>query len=160
MTCATLRERLADLIAGELPSPERAEADAHLASCADCRRTVAELSAAEQMLRAGSASPAQAESAVRGLVLPRGEARQSVLLRFVPIAIRYAAVIVLGFVGGYLTRGPSAGAPTSPPTGAGTVRVTDEPLVNPAIVARYQAAEATFPAAPRFSRSLLALARP
>ncbi len=43
MNCAELRDDLSAYVDGELPAVRRAEVDAHLATCADCRQEVAEL---------------------------------------------------------------------------------------------------------------------
>jgi anti-sigma factor RsiW len=56
MTHETVLERLDDWIGGELPSPERAEMDLHLAGCAECR---AEAEALRALLAGVAALPAE-----------------------------------------------------------------------------------------------------
>jgi hypothetical protein len=67
-------------------------------------------------------------------------------------SLRYAAVIILAFVGGYLARGTAPNNPAAP--GADGLAGAA-----PALALRYAAAADRFPEAPTFSHSLLMLAR-
>lgn len=160
MNCEILQARLADYVAGELSAPERLAADAHLAECGACHRQANELSATERMLRNGVAPQTNAEHAVSGVELPKLDDRRSLPTRTAPAALRYVAVVALGFLGGYLTRDRNLNDKPSMQPNNAPARVMETLPVNPAFVARYQAAETTFPAATSFSRSLLVLARP
>lgn len=62
--CARVEERIVDSLAGELPREERAELEAHLASCAACRDTLRSYRAIQEAYRGvpeADASPAVAE---------------------------------------------------------------------------------------------------
>jgi anti-sigma factor RsiW len=54
MTCSDLQDRLAALLAGEVPAEEMVLLRRHLAACPDCRREYALLSRAEEFLRTWS----------------------------------------------------------------------------------------------------------
>jgi hypothetical protein len=51
MTCHESRERLSELLDEVLPAPERAEVEAHLADCPECRRELERLRATVSLLR-------------------------------------------------------------------------------------------------------------
>lgn len=158
MNCPAFHERLAEYLADELPAADRSAAEAHAAECADCRRMASELAAAEQVLRSGIVADALSEAAVRGLSLPRVAGRHGPVVRMTLMPLRYAAMIAAGFLAGYALRGSAAPDTRSPAPAVGGVHVAS--AVHHTLVSRYQAAEAAYPEAPAFSRSLVALARP
>ena len=61
MTCRELTEFLSDYLSGELPGPQRATFEEHLAGCVDCRRYLASY---ETTIRMGQAAMRRSDEAV------------------------------------------------------------------------------------------------
>lgn len=156
MTCDELHDRLADLLGNELPPDQRAAADQHLADCDACRRLADGFASVERLLRRHVPNVADATAAAAPLAPGRAAppTRRAAL-----VGLRYAAVIAVGFLGGYAARAPRDDRPVPPPAHAVPAIVDATPL-NAALVSRYQALESAYPGAPAFSRALVALARP
>lgn len=116
MTCAEGEDKLNAALDGELSAQERGELDAHLAGCAECRRTEdalrqqsLELESAFEAPRARAAAQADRIAArVRELPLPRRRFRAAAL-----IALAAAILVALAF-GSWRMRPP---APSPVPAG-------------------------------------------
>lgn len=155
MNCRTFREQLADLVAGELDSPQRAAAHEHIQACEQCRELARGLEAAAAIVEADVLSPAEAERHTAALAPPAPAAPDSAVRRYrlTPL-MRYAAVILLAFICGYLARDWRTGEAASvPPADDGSSLVSDE------LAQRYAIATEQFPDSSTLSRSLLAIAR-
>jgi anti-sigma factor RsiW len=158
MNCRTFREQLADLVAGELDSSQRAAAHEHMRTCAQCRELARGLEAAAAVVEADVVSPEEAERQTAGLALPKPHGVRPAVVRRryprLPTILRYAAVILLAFAGGYSARGWRASEIASPPPPDDRASPVGRELAQ-----RYAMAMEQFPNSSALSRSLLALAR-
>lgn len=146
MTDERFEQLLADHLAGELD--DAAAAELHDAAAADSARAqrLRELEATERALGEHVVSLQAAEQRVATLLEPvrvretgAREARSRV-----PALLRYAAVVLLAFVAGYVFRGWSAAT---------------EPAPREQLAERFVDAQREFPGSSQFAHSLLALAR-
>lgn len=158
MNCRTFREQLADLVAGELDSQQRAAAHEHMQTCEQCRELARGLEAAAAVVEADVVSPEEAERQTAALAPPKPHGmRPAIVRRRYPrlsTIVRYAAVILLAFAGGYSARGWRADEIASPlPPDDRASPVSSE------LAQRYAIATEQFPDSSALSRSLLALAR-
>ena len=104
-----LTELLGPAALGLLTTPEQAELDAHLRTCADCRRELAELTATADRLAALDAESALAGSGLSDRVLGAvaRERRRATRLQAVVAAAASVAVLLAGLVtAGALDRVP------------------------------------------------------
>ncbi len=158
MNCRTFREQLADLVAGELDSPQRAAAHEHMQTCEQCRELARGLEAAAAVVEADVVSLEEAERQTAALTPPKPHGvRPAIVRRRYPrlsTIVRYAAVILLAFASGYSARGWRADEDVSEALAVdGASRVSGE------LVDRYTKATEQFPNSSALSRSLLALAQ-
>jgi hypothetical protein len=155
MNCRTFREKLADLVAGELDSPQRDAAHEHMQTCEQCRELARDLEAAAAIVEADLLPREEAERRTAALAPPAPGAPDSVVWRYrLPAIVRYAAVILLAFICGYLARGWRTGEVASLPP-------PDErsSLMSSELAQRYAMAAEQFPDSSTLSRALLAIAR-
>jgi anti-sigma factor RsiW len=176
MNCQRLREQLADFVAGELDAQQRAAAQQHIDACEQCRELVRGLQAAAATLESGLISANEAERQTASMAAPRARAASDVPIRGVPgvlssfertlvwrrrlsTIVRYAAIVLLAFVGGYFARGwrLHQRAARQEPARLG---LEAAPQVSRELASRYAEAAQQFPDSSTFSRSLLMLARP
>ncbi|MFO0837653.1 MAG: zf-HC2 domain-containing protein [Phycisphaerae bacterium] len=161
MNCDQFRESLAEFVGGELPASQRAQADEHCASCANCREIAnglmrAQAAVAETQLDAP-------EAAIRAARIPlprRAPSPAATQYRLVMGLLRYAAVIVAAFGAGYwsgFARDGGTSAGHEPP------RVGEVAAVAPAIEARfaanYRRAATAYPQSSSLGLALMSLAR-
>ena len=158
MNCRTFREQLADLVAGELDSPQRAAAHEHMQTCEQCRELARGLEAAAAVVEADVVSLEEAERQTAALTPPKPDGVRPAIVRRryarLSTIVRYAAVILLAFASGYSARGWRAGEVASP--------LPPDDRASPVIsefAQRYAVATEQFPDSSTLSRSLLALAR-
>lgn len=111
MNCERVQELLADYLGGEASAADRAELEAHIASCTACRAEVVGLSATVGVMRTLDTVPLEVAAArTHGLRVVRV---RPVAVRLVFGALRTAAMIAVGMVlGWYLGIGVPAPADT------------------------------------------------
>lgn len=140
-TCEDYSTPINDYVDGTLPAAERAALEAHLASCASCERTVADLS---QMRRAAQSLPPRRPrtDAWRQIADRLSAEMQTSAPRRSPallathwtrrgVALAAAAILVLAVASTlWLVRQPSA--PAAPPQAAAAPGSTPAAAVNPA----------------------------
>jgi anti-sigma factor RsiW len=167
MNCREFREQLAEFIGGELDAEQHAAAQSHMQSCQECRERARGLEAAAAALEAGLVSPGEAERRTAALTPPhaaRPAAASGRVLR-VSTVLRYAAIIMLAFAGGYLVRGWRAGDGAAGQQLAQTGQTVVPPVIDAVpgvsreLADLYVRAAQKFPDSSTFSRSLLMLAR-
>lgn len=158
MNCETFREILADFLAdflaGELDQAQHTAAREHVDACAECREQTRGLQAAAAAVESTIPTVEEAERRTASLTLPAIPAPAHRTLRLAPI-LRYAAVVLLAFGAGYLSRGGSG--PSDPAAGDKT---GDPGVLNPQFVQGLERAASRYPASSGFSKALLALAKP
>ena len=93
MTCHESRERLSELLDEVLPAPERAEVDAHLADCPECRRELERLRATVSLLQRvePARAPAGFVDRVMAAVRPVPWYRRLAAWIFLPLSIKLPA---------------------------------------------------------------------
>ena len=93
MTCHESRERLSELLDEVLPAPERAEVDAHLADCPECRRELERLRATVSLLQRVEPvrAPAGFVDRVMAAVRPVPWYRRLAAWIFLPLLIKLPA---------------------------------------------------------------------
>lgn len=157
-------EKLADYLAGELGTDERAAFETLIAADPQRARLVQELRAVEATLRAGlpaydaAEREARAAASAADVDRTRPAVRRSVGL----IAARYAAVIVLAFGAGFMARGwHNAGAAAAEPRVAapGTPERAQVRSLEEQLGRNYIAIANERPKASSLGRTLLAAAR-
>jgi anti-sigma factor RsiW len=180
MNDAEFRELLADYIGGELDEQRAAAFRAELEADPQRRRLAEELQAAAAALEANVVSPEEAKERTEALELARisrdsANASRRALradrvrsIRFRAV-LRYAAVIVLAFGGGFLARGWMPGTRSSVGAADQTRPVAGDQMsvpplevttaINEQLVVNFRQATKSFPESSTFSRALLALAR-
>lgn len=179
MNCGELQERLADLIGGELDRPTREAAQAHLAGCAACRDRARALGEAAAAFETGIPASEAAIRATAGMELPvsRGQATIVRLPRSATgmmSLLRYAAVILLAFSGGYwaaTTRLPATGGVATSAMPSPSLREsTASPIVSAnrrstslaadgRVVEQFAAAARAYPKSNTLTWSLLSIAK-
>jgi len=101
MNCERAKDLLADALGHELTGEDRAAFEEHLGSCDACRLEYASLTETLGVLRRLETVPPQASlpfgAPTAGLTSPR--------IRLFAGLARYAAVVALAFVAGFLSRG-------------------------------------------------------
>lgn len=159
MTCREFQSELADELAGEPTARDSRAIRSHAAECESCARELRSLSDVQHQLRMGLVSRERAESAAAAVV-PGFRAAASPSTLRLPALVRYAAMIAIGFLAGYSLQGSRGNAIVSAsPSARETTLVAVDPI-HQSISSRYRAAEAAYPGASMFSRSLVAVARP
>jgi hypothetical protein len=93
MTCRESRERLSELLDEVLPASERAEVDAHLADCPECRRELERLRATVSLLQRvePARAPAGFGDRVMAAVRPVPWYRRLAAWIFLPLSIKLPA---------------------------------------------------------------------
>jgi anti-sigma factor RsiW len=93
MTCHESRERLSELLDEVLPAPERAEMEAHLADCPECRRELERLRATVSLLQRVEPvrAPAGFVDRVMAAVRPVPWYRRLAAWIFLPLSIKLPA---------------------------------------------------------------------
>ena len=107
MNCEQFEDLLADALGGELSSVKRAGFDGHVRDCARCRREFESASAAISAMRSLPGPPVEAAAVGRDRLASAAESapwmNREPNFRLPPI-LRYAAVIALAFIAGYVVR--------------------------------------------------------
>lgn len=146
MSSADFEDRLADFLGGEMSAEQRASFEASLRGCPADADRVRSLSSLAEEIR--GLAPARPESVAPALRLRRAA------------ALRYAAVIVVAFVSGYVFRAgtvvPGSRAEPAVISDASTasLRTPSESLTE-----RFVRVAATKPGASTLSQGLLAIGR-
>jgi hypothetical protein len=125
MSCHDVRERLSDLVDDALEAEARAQVDAHLAGCADCRRELDRLRATVSLLRAVERPHAPAGFVDRVLEAARPIPRHRrvrdwlAAVRLLRFPVETAAVVLVASLAVYVFLGTpalrQAARPESPP---------------------------------------------
>ena len=114
MSCHDARERLSDLLDDALEAEARAQVDAHLAGCADCRRELDRLRATVSLLRAVERPQAPAGFVDRVLEAARPAPWYRRLLdwlaavRLLRFPVEAAAVVLVASLAVYVFQGTPA----------------------------------------------------
>jgi putative zinc finger protein len=100
VTCAEARDLFSAVVDGELPAPERAQVDTHLAGCPECRRELERFSRTVSMVRAlpEERAPAGFVDRVRDAAHPPPWPRRVARRLFVPLRVKLpleAAAVLL-----------------------------------------------------------------
>lgn len=120
MSCRTMRDRLGASLDGRLGADERAELEAHLATCPRCRTALASWEAAARALRASGPTPVPpglAERAWRAAVAPRETTEPGFEFAFVARralvagAVAAVAIWIAALASGAPTPAPAAQDP-------------------------------------------------
>ncbi len=177
MTPEEFHEMLPDYLAGELSESQELRLRAFLEAHPAERFRVEELRAAQQAVRQTAPSPTEAEDRVVGLpsLASLAGPREAGLpatrtaagrFRFVPAALRYAAVVLLAFAGGYITRGWRPAEPAETPAQPEIARVAPAPAagvllpdaLSPHLAERLERAIRAYPQGQTLTWALLSLA--
>ena len=102
MTCEEAENRLAALLAGELPDEDRAALDAHLAVCAACRELQADWARDDAQLREGFAPWRAASETVAARTIRQLHREQLRPAAAPPTAVRAWPAFVGGLAAGFL----------------------------------------------------------
>lgn len=151
MRCDDIQARLADFLGGEMASADSAAVHQHLQNCPACAHEMRGLREAVDGFQAGAISGQTASQRAANVELHFAERVSDWRAARAPMAalLRYAAVIAISFVSGYLLRPAATGAAAEQPV------TGDRDLV---LVRRYDAASRAYPKAAGMSKGLLALA--
>ncbi len=107
MNCEQFENSLPDALGGELSADQRAEFDKHVRVCERCRREFESTSAALSAIRSLPAPPVEAMAIGRDRFVTEAEFAPRTsggpILQLHPL-LRYAAVIAIAFVAGYVVR--------------------------------------------------------
>jgi len=103
MTCKDIEMLMADALGGELTSQDQAKFAEHVAHCAACR---VQYEAGRLTIERMRSLPAAPEAEARPLMKTRAAVSQGRQSRWIltPALLRYAAVILLGFTAGYVSK--------------------------------------------------------
>lgn len=101
MNCERAKDMLADALGNELTATDRTAFDEHLAGCDACRLEFASLTKTLGALRRLETVPPQASLPIGAIAAGATSPR----FRLLASLARYAAVVALAFVAGFLARG-------------------------------------------------------
>jgi anti-sigma factor RsiW len=146
--CREIRQSLGVYVVGSIDPAERAEVDAHLAECPECREELADLASLPALLRRVPVAEARrlaAGDVPQALTPPPDELLRSLLRRVAGVrrarrwrAVAAAVAVVVAAVGGGVAGGAALGSHPAPPAAAAETVSATAPGSGAHLVVRYQ----------------------
>ena len=154
MNCDRVEMLTADYVGAELKGPERQDFENHLAACEDCRERVSGLVCAERFVSRQVPAQKLADRAVASLVVTEPPNEHAMQVRSVPWrkGLSIAAVLTIGFVGGFQFRERAQLPIAVHPNSSGSINELD-------LQQAYAGAAKRFPDKSGLAWGLLSLAR-